>query len=175
MDSAFPLKYLGQYPASLLSQVRELIASNSLGEWLAERYPGSPVVTNDRTLYEYVMRIKNAHLKTAPPLSKICFDDKIATLHRSLGQHAYVTRVQGQKLKAKNELRVASLLKETPPQFLRMVVVHELAHLRERQHDKAFYQLCCRIEPNYHTYELGLRLYLTHRELAAAASGAESS
>ncbi|WP_410733789.1 YgjP-like metallopeptidase domain-containing protein [Citrobacter portucalensis] len=24
-----------------------------------------------------------------------------------------------------------------------MIVVHELAHLKEKEHDKAFYQLCC--------------------------------
>jgi predicted metal-dependent hydrolase len=28
-----------------------------------------------------------------------------------------------------------------------MIVVHELAHLREREHDRAFYQLCCHMEP----------------------------
>lgn len=159
------MRYLAHYPPGILAQVKELIANERLEAWLAERYPDPPEVTNDRALYQYVMELKSAHLKTAPPLSRICFDDKIATLHGALGQHAYVTRVQGPKLKAKNQLRVASVLKESPPQFLRMVVVHELAHLREREHNKPFYQLCCRIEPMYHEYELGLRLYLTAREL----------
>jgi UTP pyrophosphatase len=161
-----PLRYLAHYPPTVLSQVRELIAGERLGAWLAARYPDPPVVTNDRALYQYVMELKTAYLKTAPPLSRICFDDKIATLHGALGQHAYVTRVQGPKLKAKNQLRVASVLKECAPQFLKMVVVHELSHLREREHNKPFYQLCCRIEPMYHEYELGLRLYLTARDLA---------
>jgi len=164
-----PSQYLAHYSEEILEQVRALIAADQLGAWLKERYPGRPTVTTDRALYEYVMVLKNAHLKTAPPLSKICFDDKISTLNRSLGLHTYVSRVQGQKLKAKNELRVATLFKETPPQFLRMVVVHELSHLREREHNKAFYQLCQRMEPNFDQYELGLRLYLTHRELAGKA------
>ena len=35
-------------------------------------------------------------------------------------------------------------------------------HLREKDHDKAFYQLCTHMEPQYHQYEFDLRLYLTH-------------
>ena len=72
--------------------------------------------------------------------------------------------VQGNKLKAKREIRVASLFKEAPAAFLRMIVVHELAHLKEREHDKAFYALCEHIEPQYHQLEFDLRLWLTARE-----------
>jgi hypothetical protein len=43
-----------------------------------------------------------------------------------------------------------------------MIVVHELAHMKEREHDKAFYQLCMHMEPDYHQHEFDLRLYLTH-------------
>jgi predicted metal-dependent hydrolase len=45
-----------------------------------------------------------------------------------------------------------------------MIVVHELAHMKEREHDKAFYQLCAHMEPDYHQLEFDLRLYLTHLE-----------
>jgi predicted metal-dependent hydrolase len=167
------LKYLAHYPPELIEQVRELLARDQVGALLAERYPDPPEITTDRALYQYVMGLKSTHLKTAPPLSRICFDDKLSTLHRSLGQHAYISRVQGQRLKAKNELYVASLFKTTPPEFLRMVVVHELAHLREREHNKAFYQLCCHLEPNYHQYEFDLRLFLTHRESTGCAATAD--
>jgi predicted metal-dependent hydrolase len=78
-----------------------------------------------------------------------------------------VARVQGGRLKAKREIRVASLFKDTAPEFLKMIVVHELAHLKEREHDKAFYALCTYMEPNYHRYEFDLRLHLTALELAA--------
>ena len=45
-----------------------------------------------------------------------------------------------------------------------MIVVHELAHLREKDHNKAFYQLCQHMLPAYHQYEFDLRVYLTWRD-----------
>src|SRR5450830_1410032 len=44
----------------------------------------------------------------------------------------------------------------------------ELAHLREREHNKAFYRLCEHLEPAYHQLELDVRLYLTHLEAGGA-------
>jgi hypothetical protein len=49
-----------------------------------------------------------------------------------------IPRVQGNRVKAQTRDPVASLFKEVPPEFLRMIVVHELAHLKEREHDRAF-------------------------------------
>ena len=63
--------------------------------------------------------------------------------------------MQGGKLKAKAEIRVATVFRNAPEPFLRMIVVHELAHLKEKEHNKAFYQLCCHMEPQYH--QLGVR------------------
>jgi hypothetical protein len=48
-----------------------------------------------------------------------------------------------------------------------MITVHELAHLKEKQHDKAFYQLCCHMEPRYHQLEFDTRLWLTQLALDA--------
>lgn len=48
-----------------------------------------------------------------------------------------------------------------PEAFLRMIVVHELAHMKERDHNKAFYQLCEHMEPNYHQLEFDCRVYLS--------------
>jgi predicted metal-dependent hydrolase len=45
-----------------------------------------------------------------------------------------------------------------------MIAVHELSHLREKEHNKAFYQLCCHMEPDYHQLELDTRLWLHWRE-----------
>ena len=98
-------------------------------------------------------------------LDKVLFDNRLDLTHRALGLNTAVSRVQGGKLKAKKEIRIASLFKEAAPQFLRMIVVHELAHLRERDHSKAFYQLCQHMEPDYHQLEFDLRVYLTYREL----------
>jgi len=86
-----------------------------------------------------------------------------------LGTHTFISRVQGGKLKAKHEIRVASVFRNVPIEFLRMIVVHELAHLKEKEHDKAFYKLCQHMEPNYHQFEFHLRLYLTHIDLAGEA------
>jgi len=47
-----------------------------------------------------------------------------------------------------------------------MIAVHELAHLKEKQHDKAFYKLCCWMEPHYHQYEFDVRLYLTQLDIS---------
>ena len=52
-----------------------------------------------------------------------------------------------------------------PTEFLRMIVVHELAHMNEREHDKAFYQLCQHMKPDYHQLEFDLRAYLSHLEV----------
>jgi hypothetical protein len=43
-----------------------------------------------------------------------------------------------------------------------MITVHELAHLREKQHNKAFYKLCEYMLPDYHQLEFDTRLYLTY-------------
>ena len=76
--------------------------------------------------------------------------------------------MQGGKLKAKKESRVAALFKEAAPEFLNMIVVHELAHLKEAEHNKAFYKLCQYMLPDYHQLEFDLRLYLTWRDLQGA-------
>ncbi|OGS94434.1 MAG: hypothetical protein A3H31_01715 [Gallionellales bacterium RIFCSPLOWO2_02_FULL_57_47] len=48
---------------------------------------------------------------------------------------------------------------------MRMIVVHELSHIREREHNKAFYQLCLHMEPDYHQLEFDLRAYLTYLDM----------
>jgi predicted metal-dependent hydrolase len=78
--------------------------------------------------------------------------------------HTTISRVQGSKLKAKREIRIATVFREMPEEFLRMIVVHELAHMKEREHDKPFYQLCRHMEPDYHQIEFDLRCYLSYLE-----------
>jgi UTP pyrophosphatase len=158
------LKYLTGYPPDLLAQVRQLIDQGRLAQTLAQRYGGTHEVRTDRALYDYAMALKSRFLRNAEPLSKVVFDNKLKVIQHALGTHTTVSRVQGNQLKAKREIRVASLFKDTPPEFLKMIVVHELAHLKEREHGKAFYQLCEHMEPQYHQYEFDLRLYLTSME-----------
>ena len=162
---SLPLRYLAAYPATLQAQVRELLAQDRLGDLLRNRY-GSAAhdVRTDRALYDYVTGLKNEFLRNAPPLAKVAFDSKLHVIRNALGTHTTISRVQGGKLKAKREIRVASLFKEVPLDWLRMIVVHELAHVKEREHDKAFYALCTHMAADYHRLELDLRLYLTHLE-----------
>lgn len=161
------LKYLAGYSETVTSQVARLIAEGRLAAHLIARYPAPHDIRTDRALYDYALRLKSQFLRNAPPLSKVSYDGKIGLVHQALGLHSYVTRVQGGRLKAKNEIRIAALFKSAPPEMLRMIVVHELAHLKEREHGKAFYQLCEHMEPAYHQFEFDTRLYLTHLDTGA--------
>jgi predicted metal-dependent hydrolase len=152
------------YPSSTLDQIQSMLQAQKLGTWLSNKYAASHGVRTDRALYDYVQGLKGEFLKGADPLSKVTFDSKLHVVQHALGTHTTISRVQGSKLKAKREIRVASLFKEVPEPFLKMIVLHELAHLRERDHDKAFYKLCTYMEPNYHQLEFEVRVYLTHVE-----------
>ncbi|HSX88933.1 MAG TPA: M48 family metallopeptidase [Pseudomonas sp.] len=160
-----PLKYLQAYPANLQDQIRQLIAQQRLGDYLSQRYPGRHDIQSDKALYAYVQTLKQEHLRNAPAIDKVLFDNRLDLTHRALGLHTAISRVQGGKLKAKKEIRVASLFREAAPAFLQMIVVHELAHLKETEHNKAFYKLCEYMLPGYHQVEFDLRVYLTWREL----------
>jgi len=159
------LKYLAGYSPTVKDQVQMLINSNKLSELLMQKYPVAHQMRSDKALYDYVMGIKAQYIKKSAPLSKIVYDDKINVLHHALGLHSIVSRVQGSNLKAKNEIRVGSIFKKVPIEFLQMIVVHELAHLKEKQHNKAFYKLCQHMQPDYHQLEFDTRLYLTHIDL----------
>lgn len=164
-----PAAYLAGYPAPLVDAVRARIADGSLGAWLRQRYPQAHAVRNERALQDYVVALKNQYLRSAPPLARISYDNQIHVLRNALGTHTTISRVQGHRLKAKREIRIASVFRCMPEEFLRMIVVHELAHLKERDHAKAFYQLCCHMEPAYPQLEFDLRAYLSWLEAGGAA------
>lgn len=163
------LKYLAGYSDDLKKQVQGLVAENKLASVLLKKYATAHEVRTDKALYQYVLDLKSTFLRNAEPISKVGFDNKIHVLQHALGTHTFISRVQGGKLKAKHEIRIASVFRNVPIEFLRMIVVHELAHLKEKEHDKAFYKLCQHMEPDYHQFEFDLRLYLTHIDLAGEA------
>lgn len=154
--------YLAGYPAALVAQIELLITQNKLGEILQKKYPQAHKVRTDKALYFFVLQMKDRYLRSTGQLSKVMFDNKLHDLHNALGTHTRISRVQGGKLTSKRELRISSLFKDMPAEFLQMIVAHELAHLKEREHNKAFYQLCQHIEPNYPQLEFDLRAYLTY-------------
>lgn len=163
-----PLKYLSAYAPELQNQVKQMIEQQRLADFLLKKYPDTHEISNDKYLREYVMALKNRYLKKSDPLSKIAYDGKIHVINNALGLHSYVSRIQGSKLKSKNEIRISTIFKKTPEAFLNMIVVHELAHLKEKEHNKAFYQLCQYMLPDYHQLEFEMRLYLTYLELDGA-------
>ena len=167
------LKYLQHYSAGLQDNIRKLQAQNLLGEYIAQRYPQNHLIQTDKALYQYANEIKQEFLRNAPLLDKVHYDNRLDIEHHALGLNTAISRVQGGKLKAKKEVRISSFFKPAPADFLRMIVVHELAHLKERNHDKAFYQLCRHMEPNYHQLEFDCRVYLLWKNEADIKSAAE--
>jgi predicted metal-dependent hydrolase len=160
------LKFLSAYSEQIRAQVAQLIAQDRLADLLRQRYPTAHEVRTDKALYIYVQGLKDEFLRNAEPVAKVAFDSKIQVVRHALGLHTAISRVQGNRLKAKHEIRIATVFRDAPEEFLRMIAVHELAHLKEKEHDKAFYKLCCWMEPNYQQYEFDLRLYLTQLELS---------
>jgi predicted metal-dependent hydrolase len=160
------LRYLQGYPADTLAQVEKLLQEDRVPDWLLTKYPQAHTVRTDRALFDYVQTLKTEYLRSAEPLNKVAFDAKLHIIKNALGTHTAVSRVQGSKLKAKREIRIATLFKTVPDEFLRMITVHELAHLKERAHDKAFYSLCKHMEPRYHQLKFEVRVYLTHLEMS---------
>ncbi|MBU1990121.1 DUF45 domain-containing protein [bacterium] len=160
------LKYLNHYSEQTQLQVHSLIRHDKLEAHLLHKYKSPHAMKTDKALFAYVSELKNDYMKKTSPLSKVMYDGKINVIHNALGTHHFISRVQGSKLKAKNEIRVASMFKNVPEEFLRMIVVHELAHFKEKEHNKAFYNLCLHMEPSYHQFEFDLRLYLTHMDMS---------
>ncbi len=160
------LKYLRGYPPNLQQQVSQLLTQGRLSDYLQQRYPERHDVQSDKALYGYAMAIKQNFLRNAPGLDKVLYDSKLDVVKHALGLHTAISRVQGGKLLAKKEIRVAGLFRDAAPQFLNMIVVHELAHLREFEHNKAFYKLCEHMLPGYQQLEFDLRVYLTWRDSA---------
>ena len=161
------LKYLAGYPQRVQARVHELIEQDRLGAMLADKYGHIHAVRSDGQLHDYVQALKDRHLRKSVPLGKVIYDSKLQVMKHALGTHTAISRVQGNRLKASREIRIATVFRDAPAEFLKMIVVHELAHLKEAGHNKSFYQLCTHMEPAYHQLEFDLRLYLTHRDCAA--------
>ena len=156
--------YLSAYAPDVQQRAEAMLDSNSVSSWLLQRYPDAHAYGSEKALYQFAQQLKNQFMRSSSPISKVIYDDKIHVVNNALGLHTFVSRVQGSKLKAKNEIRISSLFRSVPEPFLRMILVHELAHLREKEHNKAFYKLCTYMEPSYHQLEFEVRLYLAHVE-----------
>jgi hypothetical protein len=139
------LHYLNGYPASLLERIHALLEQDQLGVWLERKYPARHDIQTDKALYQYVTELKQRYLKNAPAVAKVQFDNQQHPVKGTLGTNTFVARVQGGKLKSKNEIRIAALFRDAPEEFLRMIVVHELVRTSNSAHDKM-----CKLKKNGH-------------------------
>jgi predicted metal-dependent hydrolase len=126
MHNPLSLKYLTGYPAETISHVEQIISSKRLGEVLLRKHPNTHEIRTDKQLYEYSVELKNQYMSKAQPLNRVQYDSKIKVIQHALGQHHYITRVQGNRIKAVNEIKIASLFRTAPEAFLKMIIVHEL-------------------------------------------------
>jgi predicted metal-dependent hydrolase len=161
------LKYLAGYPPQWLAAASGLLEQGTVGEAMAQRHGPAHGLRNDGALYDFVVELKNRFLRNAGPISKVAYDAKLQPVQHALGLHTRISRVQGKRLTARRQIRVASVFRQAPEPFLRMIVVHELAHLKHAEHDKAFYALCTHMEPDYHPLEFDVRLWLCSMEITA--------
>lgn len=160
----YDLPYLAGYAPALLDRVRALRDTGRLLAWGEQQHPQRHAVQTDKALFLYVDALRQHHMRNAPPLARVLYDSQQHPVRGTLGTHARVTRAQGNRLKTRHEIRIAALFRDAPADFLRMIAVHELAHLKENEHNKAFYQLCCHMEPDYHQWEFDMRVWLSARE-----------
>ena len=159
------LEYIEHYPEHLKLQIKRLIDEEKLGKYLLMKYPTTHSITSDKALYAYVMELRSEFLRKSEPITKVLYDGKISDVNYALGLHRVTIKNHGGRLRSKSEIRVASLFKNVPEPFLKMICVHKLAHLKEKAHNKAFYALCEKMEPSYHQLEFDVRLYMTHLSL----------
>ena len=159
------LEYIAHYPEHLKEQIRHLIKVEKLGAYLLSKYPTTHNLTSDKALYAYVMELRAEFLRKSEPLSKVVYDGRISDVNDALGLHRISIKNHGGRLRSKSEIRVATLFKNVPEPFLKMICVHELAHLKEKEHNKAFYALCEKMESSYHQLEFDVRIYMTHLDL----------
>lgn len=155
-----PRILLQQYPEELILKVEKFLEDGNLDTYLLQKYPQRHSIQSQKLLVAFVKEIKDHYIKSSLPIHRICWDDKIERAEQYLGVHITRSKVQGRKLSSKKEIKIASLFKNAPECFLRMIVVHELAHLKYVDHNDAFYKFCNYMEPNYFQLEFDVRLLL---------------
>ena len=154
------MKYFKHYQPNIRAQVEQLIRSEKLKSYLLNKYPNPHNINSDKLLYQYANELKQQYLRKTSQLNKVIYEKQKDLIRNALGTHSFVSRNHGGKLKSKHEIRIDVRLKSAPEEILKMLVVHELAHFKEKDHNKSFYNLCEHMQPDYHQVELDLRLFL---------------
>ena len=102
--------------------------------------------------------------------AKACLPERVAYYSERMGLYPTQVRITGARTRfgscsSQGHICFSWRLMQYPPEAIDYVVVHELAHLKEKEHNKAFYQVCCHMEPQYHQLEFDTRLWLTQLSL----------
>lgn len=158
------ISLIQNYSDEVQLNVLNLLSQNKLSQYLETKYPESHNITSNKLLFDYTQSMKKLYMKKSSPLHKVIYDDTIEKVYAALGFNKSSSRVQGKKLKTKNEIRIASVFKKAPLELLNMIIIHELAHLKEMEHNKKFYTLCRHMDPDYFQLEFDMRLYLINLE-----------
>ncbi len=158
-------KYFSDSDEEFFKSIKGLFAEKKLEEYLKYKYPLNHNIKNDDQLYKFIQSLKKRHLKRSDPLKTIKYDNKIILEKQALGLHTTHYRNHGNKLTKHTEILIAIEFKKMPFEFLKCISVHELAHIKEKSHNKFFYKLCLNMMPFYNEVELDLRLYLIFLEL----------
>jgi len=154
------LAFLAGYPPELLSQAEVLIQTGKAEEHIRAKYPEQHNIHSNKELFAYVQELKGQSMQNAPPLRKVSYDSRMTSLENALGMHTTRQVAHGGTVRKRREMTVASLFRNMPAAFLRMIVVHELSHIKYKDHNRAFYNFCCHLEPDYHELEFDLRVLL---------------
>lgn len=154
------IDYFQGYPQNIRDYFERLIQDGDIRSYLLKKYPQGHQVNSDKQLYAYANELKQRFMKKAPQIDKVKYEKQKDLILNALGTHTFISRNHGGKLKSKHEIRIALSLKDAPEEMLQMLVVHELAHFKEKDHNKAFYNLCEYMQPNYCEVELDTLLYL---------------
>lgn len=169
-----PLAYLTGYAPEIIEEVSGMLARDELGAWLLAKYPQCHPYRNEKALYAYAQELKTRYMRQSPALAKVAYDPRLHVLHNALGIHRKVSRVHGNRLSARNEIRIAAVFRKAPQAFLDMILVHELAHLKVSEHDRSFYQLCRHMAPDYDQMELDTRVWLTYTDSVGDLYGTDT-
>src|SRR3546814_7746609 len=98
--------------------VARLIVANKLAPYLARKYPQRHAIQSDAALYDYTLELKQNYLRSSSPLHKVIWQNKMDVMQKVLGLHTDVSRVQGARVKAKAESRVAGLFTDRGTGFV---------------------------------------------------------
>ena len=158
-------KYFGNLDDENRLYLVNLIESGKLKKYLLEQYPKVHGISSDSALYKMTMELKNRYLKKSNPLKKVSYSNKIKFENQALGLHTYRAKIHGRKVVSTNEIQIATLFKKVPYEFLEHVVIHELAHLKEKEHNKKFYQLCISMQGSYNLVSRDISFYLLYKDV----------